>query len=220
MTTSVEEIPCAGPITGHLNDCRHRGDKETDRTGGKEAVADFEPFVRAGITTFDTADIYGPSQRLIGNYLRQRPEKAEGIQVLSKSCWFGSSQVFLKPSDVEKDVMTSLGDLGLRQVDLVQFFWADYEARPSTAIASSATRGCVLRGAQAESGASRARRPRLGPCNRPLPSCRRKEVQGGMDHPLTSRMSPASGEQLRGRRPGPRGSPVSGQDPAPRAHQL
>lgn len=32
-----------------------RGDKDSDRTGGQAAVQDFQPFVAAGITTFDTA---------------------------------------------------------------------------------------------------------------------------------------------------------------------
>jgi hypothetical protein len=31
----------------------------TDRTGGAQAVADFQPFVDAGITSFDMADHYG-----------------------------------------------------------------------------------------------------------------------------------------------------------------
>lgn len=50
----------------------HHGDKGSDRTGGREAVDDFERFEEAGIHTFDTADIYGPSEKLIGEYLRKR----------------------------------------------------------------------------------------------------------------------------------------------------
>ena len=37
-----------------------RGDKDSDRTSGQAAVQDFQPFVDAGITTFDTAgDLQG-----------------------------------------------------------------------------------------------------------------------------------------------------------------
>lgn len=36
-----------------------RGERETNRTEGRAAVEDFQAFVDAGITTFDTADIYG-----------------------------------------------------------------------------------------------------------------------------------------------------------------
>ena len=50
----------------------HHGDKDSDRTEGREAVEDFERFAEAGIRTFDTADIYGPSEKLIGEYLRSR----------------------------------------------------------------------------------------------------------------------------------------------------
>ena len=44
----------------------HRGERETDRTGGDAAVADFAAFRAAGITTLDVADHYGPGEELIG----------------------------------------------------------------------------------------------------------------------------------------------------------
>jgi aryl-alcohol dehydrogenase-like predicted oxidoreductase len=44
----------------------HRGDAASDRTAGSEAEQDFGAFAAAGITTFDTADHYGPSEQLIG----------------------------------------------------------------------------------------------------------------------------------------------------------
>lgn len=71
----------------------HRGSSADDRTVGSKAVADFDAFVNAGVTTFDTADIYGPSEKLIGEYLRRRPEGKEGLQVLTKFCRFGNDQV-------------------------------------------------------------------------------------------------------------------------------
>jgi hypothetical protein len=37
----------------------HRGDKESDRTGGREAVEDWAAFLAAGVTTSDMADHYG-----------------------------------------------------------------------------------------------------------------------------------------------------------------
>ncbi len=37
----------------------HRGDAASDRTQGQKAVEDFGAFERAGVTAFDTADIYG-----------------------------------------------------------------------------------------------------------------------------------------------------------------
>ena len=46
----------------------HRGDAASDRTSGSEAEQDFAAFAAAGVTTFDTADHYGPSEQLIGGY--------------------------------------------------------------------------------------------------------------------------------------------------------
>ncbi len=37
----------------------HHGDKQSDRTSGRAAVEDFQPFVDAGITTFDAAGEVG-----------------------------------------------------------------------------------------------------------------------------------------------------------------
>lgn len=37
----------------------HKGDKATDRTAGRDAIADFGAFRDAGITSFDMADHYG-----------------------------------------------------------------------------------------------------------------------------------------------------------------
>lgn len=78
----------------------HKGTSSDDRTAGSKAVADFEAFVQSGITTFDTADIYGPSEKLIGEYIRSRPEGKEGLQVLTKFCKFGNEQVSISQSAV------------------------------------------------------------------------------------------------------------------------
>jgi hypothetical protein len=69
----------------------HAGDKATDRTSGQAAIDDFVKFVGAGITTFDTADIYGPSESLIGRYLAAHPAEKPAVQVGGSGC-FGSSE--------------------------------------------------------------------------------------------------------------------------------
>ena len=98
-----------------------RGDAESDRTSGEAAVQDFQSFVDAGITSFDTAgkatpctgqhscvtarlatgentgafhaDIYGPSEGLIGRFLQSSPSAAD-VQVLTKFCCFGRDMQF------------------------------------------------------------------------------------------------------------------------------
>jgi hypothetical protein len=44
-------------------------------------VEDFAAYVAAGVTSFDTADIYGPSESLIGHYLKHHPAEKPHVQV-------------------------------------------------------------------------------------------------------------------------------------------
>ncbi|GAQ82385.1 oxidoreductase [Klebsormidium nitens] len=106
----------------------HRGDRSTDRTTGKAAVEDFQPFVNAGITTFDTADIYGPSESLIGDYLRKTKDRPP-VQVFTKCCFFGSSQQNVSLQAVEQKIDLSRQHLGVDSLDLVQMYWQDYSVR-------------------------------------------------------------------------------------------
>ncbi|CAL8466033.1 g5569 [Coccomyxa elongata] len=104
----------------------HGGERESDRTSGKAAVEDFKPFVQAGITTFDTADIYGPSESVIGEYLRESGEK-KNVQVLTKFCCFGRDMQSADSANfVKRGVENSLRSLGVDALDLVQFYWHDY----------------------------------------------------------------------------------------------
>ena len=93
----------------------HRGDRASDRTNGKSAVKDFEAFVEAGITTFDTADIYGPSEELIGKYLDSRGG-SDGVQVFTKLCYFGSDMNFITDKQVAKRIKASAMKLKMDKV--------------------------------------------------------------------------------------------------------
>ena len=77
---------------------------------GKQAIADFKAFVDAGVTTFDTADIYGPSESLIGDYINSRGG-AEGLQLLTKACKFGSDM-----QNVSQDSISAVRPLMLLHV--------------------------------------------------------------------------------------------------------
>ena len=133
-------LPADGAaLSGPTFQASCRGDRESDRTAGQAAVQDFQPFVDAGITTFDTAgarllpacwpqeeimpwnninvhslagrhlscaakpgltrqlrvaDIYGPSEGIIGKYLQSTPGARSSVQVLTKFCCFGQSMDF------------------------------------------------------------------------------------------------------------------------------
>ena len=65
----------------------HKGDASSDRTGASSgAVDDFQKFVDAGITTFDTgpeACGYGPSELIIREFLKKRQSEQE-VQIFTK----------------------------------------------------------------------------------------------------------------------------------------
>jgi aryl-alcohol dehydrogenase-like predicted oxidoreductase len=104
----------------------HRGERLSDRTTGSQAVSDFDAFVSAGVTTFDTADIYGPSESLIGEYISRRRSGREGLQILTKCCKFGSEQFTVSGKSISQGVQRSLARLQVPYVDLVQLYWNDY----------------------------------------------------------------------------------------------
>eukprot|EP00850_Spirogloea_muscicola_P018586 SM000172S03059 [mRNA] locus=s172:147863:149668:+ [translate_table: standard] len=104
----------------------HRGDPATDETNGEAAVRDFQPFVNAGISTFDTADIYGASQSLIGQYLKGSSRLPV---VFTKFCVFGAAQGSITKDYVRKSIDKSMRELGVMKLDLVQVYWNDYAVR-------------------------------------------------------------------------------------------
>jgi len=109
----------------------HTGDPESDRTRGKDAIEDFGAFVSNGITTLDTADIYGPSESLIGEFRKTYPSLADSTQVLTKLCCFGGMMADARRDTrtfVRSRIQKSSERLEYRSdpLDCVQFFWEDY----------------------------------------------------------------------------------------------
>lgn len=75
---------------------------------------------KAGITSFDTADIYGPSESIVGRYTKDR-----GIPVNTKLCVFDSGKI--TRASIRSRVMTSRDKLG--KIDVMQFFWSNVNDR-------------------------------------------------------------------------------------------
>jgi len=89
-----------------------------------EAVENMVKHYDAGITTVDTADIYGPSEEIVGTFLKQRPEAV----VCTKFCCFqGLARIDKK--QVRKRILDSCKRLGVRSLDLVALFWSDFEVK-------------------------------------------------------------------------------------------
>jgi len=112
----------------------HAGDRATDRTRGDDAVADFATFVDAGVTTFDTgpeACGYGPSETVIGEYLRTAHGRAHAneIEIFTKLCCVGREQSNMTMEWVEANVERPRRRLGVEKISMVQMYWNDYGRR-------------------------------------------------------------------------------------------
>lgn len=96
------------------------------------AIADMDAFVRAGITTFDCADIYTGVEAMIGRFLsglrdRRGPDAAARVQVHTKCVPDRERLQSLTRHDIESTVDRSRQRLGLEALDLVQLHWWDYD---------------------------------------------------------------------------------------------
>ncbi|MBT5876590.1 MAG: aldo/keto reductase [Candidatus Latescibacteria bacterium] len=98
----------------------------------QDALEDMLQYVKAGITTFDCADIYTGVEELIGAFLRRHKhafgtDELPSVQIHTKYVPDLSALSRLSRQDVEKVIDRSLTRLGLDRLDLVQFHWWDYD---------------------------------------------------------------------------------------------
>lgn len=92
-----------------LDDRSWRSHSETDL---ERAV---DTYLAMGVTCFDTADIYGRSEQLLGRLLKGRD-----CQVLTKAVYFGSAPT---PLQIRNKVETSLRNLRRDHLDGLQIHW-------------------------------------------------------------------------------------------------
>jgi aryl-alcohol dehydrogenase-like predicted oxidoreductase len=92
--------------------------------GDDDLQAAFAGSVAAGISLFDTAEIYGwgRSERLLGRFARSLPaHQAAPVPVLATK--FFPFPWRLRRADLRRAVRGSLSRLGCRQIDLYQIHW-------------------------------------------------------------------------------------------------
>lgn len=87
----------------------------------KTAMEILRTATQAGITFFDTADVYGDgrSERFIGKFLKDHPEKVFVATKLGRGSSPGWPQNFT-PEAIIKHTENSLSRLGLERIDLIQ----------------------------------------------------------------------------------------------------
>jgi len=86
------------------------------------AIQDMKKYQRAGFTTWDLADIYGPAESLIGNF-RRSIDKDTKFQALTK---FVPNPGPMSSSIVTHYIDQSLKKMDTNCIDLLQFHWWDY----------------------------------------------------------------------------------------------
>lgn len=97
----------------------------------EQALEDMYHFVKAGITTFDCADIYTGVEELIGKFRKKyahafRSGELPSIQVHTKYVPDYNALATLTKEETTRIIDRSLQRLGVEQLDLVQFAWWDY----------------------------------------------------------------------------------------------
>ncbi len=89
--------------------------------GDRTAMEILQTATQKGMTFFDTADVYGDgrSERLLGQFLKQHPEKIYVATKLGRGSNPGWPDNFT-PEAMTRHVEASLSRLGLEQIDLIQ----------------------------------------------------------------------------------------------------
>ncbi|MEQ9300252.1 MAG: aldo/keto reductase [Cyclobacteriaceae bacterium] len=98
--------------------------------GEVDPIADMDAFVKAGITTFDCADIYTGVEELIGQYIQQQKSRgtlSPDLKVLTKFVPDYDKLGSINKDYVESIIDRSLQRLNVERLDMVQFSWWTYD---------------------------------------------------------------------------------------------
>lgn len=102
------------------------GHGQVDRA---QAIKDMAAFVEAGITSFDCADHYIGVEELIGDFRRDYPSLAPLVQVHTKFVPDLGALASMNREGVVSIIDRSLKRLRVEQLDLVQYFWWDWNVK-------------------------------------------------------------------------------------------
>jgi len=89
-----------------------------------DAVSNMEAHFKSGITTLDTADIYGPSELIMGKFIASQPKAVP----CTKFCCFRFLDE-INRAEVRQRIQKSCERLQVSQLPLVQFFWSNYDIK-------------------------------------------------------------------------------------------
>jgi aryl-alcohol dehydrogenase-like predicted oxidoreductase len=98
-----------------------------------DAIQNMIAHYQAGINTLDTADIYGPSEIIIGKFVIQQASQAASLLgkpviPMTKFCCFRYLED-IDRTEVRQRILKSCERLQVKQLPLVQFFWSRYDVK-------------------------------------------------------------------------------------------
>jgi aryl-alcohol dehydrogenase-like predicted oxidoreductase len=89
-----------------------------------DALANMEAHFKAGITNMDTADIYGPSEIIVGKFVGSQPKAVP----FTKFCCFRYLEE-IDRAEVKERIQKACERLQVAKLPLVQFFWSNYDVK-------------------------------------------------------------------------------------------
>ena len=93
-----------------------------------DAIQNMIQHYNAGIMTLDTADIYGPSEIIIGKFIQQQQPVQSNIIPMTKFCCFRYLED-IDRNEVRQRILKSCERLQVKKLPLVQFFWSRYDVK-------------------------------------------------------------------------------------------
>jgi aryl-alcohol dehydrogenase-like predicted oxidoreductase len=99
-----------------------------------DAIQNMIQHYQAGITTLDTADIYGPSEIIIGKFIHQQQQQTQdqvknsNIIPMTKFCCFRYLED-IDRNEVRQRILKSCERLQVQKLPLVQFFWSRFDVK-------------------------------------------------------------------------------------------
>ena len=96
----------------------------------EDAIKNMKAHYDAGITTLDTADIYGPSEKIVGQFVQEQLEKNAKPPPVpnTKFCCFRFLNDIDK-NEVKTRILGQIDRLKVPSLPLVQYFWYDYDVK-------------------------------------------------------------------------------------------
>mmetsp|Transcript_11345 Transcript_11345/g.20586 ORF Transcript_11345/g.20586 Transcript_11345/m.20586 type:complete len:387 (+) Transcript_11345:128-1288(+) len=95
------------------------------RISESQALENMKAHLDAGISTLDTADIYGPSELIVGKFVKSQPKQAIPC---TKFCCFRYLEE-INRDEVRLRIQKACERLQVSKLPLVAFFWGNYDVK-------------------------------------------------------------------------------------------